>query len=158
MVIREYRPPDRAWAEEHLEAEWGGSLQARRGELVDVLDLPGLVAEVDGEPVGIATYRLDGDECELVFIAAFEYRRGIGTALLEGVREAAIDCRRIWLITTNDNLDALRFYQRRGFRLAAVRLGAVDAAREELKPKIPQVGAFGIRIHDELELELDLLA
>ena len=158
MEIREYRPSDRVWAEEYMEAEWGGPLQARRGDLVDVLDLPGFVAEQGGRPVGIATYRLDGDECELAFIAALEQWRGIGTALLGRVREAATGSGRIWLVTTNDNLDALRFYQRRGFRLAQLRSGAVDRARETLKPRIPQVGAFGVAIRDELELELDLRA
>jgi hypothetical protein len=60
----------------------------------------------------------------------------------------------VWLVTTNDNLDALRFYQRRGFRLAKLRRGAVDAARSRLKPTIPEVGSFGIPIRDEIVLEL----
>lgn len=139
-----------------MEAEWGGALQARRGELHDVLALPGFVVEENGEPRGIATYRVDGGECELAFIEAFEPGRGIGTALLEAVRGAATGCRRLWLVTTNDNLDALRFYQRRGFRIVALRPGAVDEARETLKPRIGRVGAFGIPIRDEFELELVL--
>lgn len=65
-------------------------------------------------------------------------------------------CTRLWLVTTNDNLDALRFYQRRGFRLSRLRPGAVDLSRQTLKPEIPEVGTFGIAIRDELELELDL--
>jgi hypothetical protein len=62
----------------------------------------------------------------------------------------------VWLVTTNDNLVALRFYQRRGFRLSALRPGAVDEARRRLKPAIPDAGAFGIPLRDELELELRL--
>jgi len=154
-VIREYREAeDRAWAEARLNGEWGGALQARRGELLDVLALPGFVAEEDGQPLGIATYRVEGSECELAFIEAFERRHGVGTALLDAVREAAADRRRIWVVTTNDNLDALRFFQRRGFRLASLRSGAVDEARETLKPSIGRVGEHGIPIRDELELEL----
>ena len=65
-------------------------------------------------------------------------------------------CTRLWLVTTNDNVDALRFYQRRGFRLRALRPGAVDEARRELKPEIPEIGDHGIPLRDELELELDL--
>lgn len=155
-MIRPYRASDRAWAEAHLDAEWGGPLQARRGELHDVLALPGFVAEQDGIPRGIATYRPDGAECELAFVEAFEPRRGVGTELLEAVRRAAAGCERIWLVTTNDNLDALRFYQRRGFRLLELRPGAVDEARETLKPGIARVGAYRIPIRDELELELSL--
>jgi hypothetical protein len=65
-------------------------------------------------------------------------------------------CTRLWLITTNDNVDALRFYQRRGFRLAALHAGAVDRSRTRLKPEIPEIGDHGIPLRDEIELELDL--
>jgi ribosomal protein S18 acetylase RimI-like enzyme len=154
MLVREYRELDRAWAEAYMEEEFGGALQARRGELIDVLSLPGFVAEHDGRAIGIVTYRVQDDECELAFIAAFEPHAGLGTALLEALLQAVSACERLWLVTTNDNLDALRFYQRRGFVLSALRPGAVDAAREHLKPRIPAVGAFGIPLRDELELEL----
>jgi ribosomal protein S18 acetylase RimI-like enzyme len=157
-VIREYRKSeDRPWAEGRLDEAWGGALQARRGALLDVLALPGFVAEEGGRPVGIATYRIDGDECELVFLEAFEPRRGIGTALVEAVVGAARGCRRIRVVTTNDNLDALRFYQRRGFRLVELRAGAVDEARRSLEPSIGLVGEAGIPIRDELELARDVL-
>ena len=62
-------------------------------------------------------------------------------------------CASVWLTTTNYNLDALRFYQRRGFRLVRVRPGAVDEARQTMKPEIPEVGSFGIPMRDELDLE-----
>jgi ribosomal protein S18 acetylase RimI-like enzyme len=154
MLIREYRESDRFWAEPFMRDEFGGPLQARRGELIDVLALPGLVAERDGVPLGLVTYRLENDECELAFIASLERHAGVGTALLDAVVEAVAGCERIWLVTTNDNLEALRFYQRRGFVLSALRVGAVDEAREQLKPQISTVGEFGIRLRDELELEL----
>jgi ribosomal protein S18 acetylase RimI-like enzyme len=154
--VRAYRESDRAWAEAFMDEEFGGRLQARRGELIDVLALPGFVAERDGRQVGLVMYRLEGAECELAFIAALEPHKGIGTALLEALLSAVSDCRRIWLVTTNDNLEALRFYQRRGFRLSALRPGSVDRARRLLKPQISTVGAFGIPLRDELQLELRL--
>jgi hypothetical protein len=61
---------------------------------------------------------------------------------------------RLFLITTNDNTHALRFYQRRGLRLCALRPGAVDEARRTLKPEIGEIGNDGIPIHDEVELDL----
>jgi ribosomal protein S18 acetylase RimI-like enzyme len=82
---------------------------------------------------------------------------GTGTALLQAAVRAATaaGCARVWLITTNDNLTALRFYQRRGFRLVAVHAGAVEAARGQ-KPSIPTSGEHGISLRDELQLELPL--
>jgi ribosomal protein S18 acetylase RimI-like enzyme len=154
-VIRDYTPDDdRGWAEAFLEDSFGGAHQARRGELIDVLALSGFVAERSGRAVGLLTYRRDGDECEIAFMAAFERHQGVGTALLDALVAAAAGCTRIWVVTTNDNLEALRFYQRRGFRLAALRAGAVDDARRLLKPQIGVVGEFGIPLRDELELEL----
>jgi GNAT superfamily N-acetyltransferase len=113
-----------------------------------------------GELVGVLTWHPGGDgddTVELSAVAAAEPGRGIGTALLAAFLEAirGSGARRVWLATTNDNLDALAFYQRRGFRLAELRPGAVDAARR-LKPTIPAVGAHGIPMRDELELVLDL--
>jgi ribosomal protein S18 acetylase RimI-like enzyme len=154
MVIRQYRESDdRAWAEAFMHDEFGGPVQARRGELIDVLALPGFVAERNGTPLGLLTYRREEDDCELAFIGALERYEGIGTALVDALVDAVADCRRIWLVTTNDNLGALRFYQRRGFVLSALRPGAVDEARRRLKPEIGTVGDFGIPLRDELELE-----
>lgn len=156
MVIRPYDESDQTWAELLMKESFGGHLQARRGELIDVLALPGFVAEHDDRPVGLLTYRRDHGECELAFIEALERYRGIGTSLVDALRREVADCERIWLVTTNDNLEALRFYQRRGFVLSALRVGAVDDSRRRLKPQISAVGEFGIPIRDEIELELRL--
>jgi ribosomal protein S18 acetylase RimI-like enzyme len=156
VTIRPYRESDRSWAVQLMNDEFGGPLHARRGELIDVLAFPGFFFEQDGRPVGLLTYRRENGDCELVFIGAVERHRGIGTALVDALREEVADCDRIWLVTTNDNLEALRFYQRRGFALAALRVGAVDEARRSVKPQLPRVGEFGIPMRDELELELRL--
>lgn len=131
---------------------------ARRAELVDALDHPAVLAWSVGRLVGAATYVIDGDACEVLTLHAGVRFTGTGTALLEALKEFARDagCRRLWVVTTNDNVDALRFYQRRGFRLAQLRPGAVDASRQELKPEIPRLGAHDIPLRDELELELHL--
>jgi DNA-3-methyladenine glycosylase I len=93
----------------------------------------------------------------LVTLDALQEGRGVGSALLTAVVEQAgrEGCRRLWLVTTNDNLAALRFYQRRGLRIVVVRRCAVDEARR-VKPSIPLTGHDGIPIHDEVELELPL--
>jgi ribosomal protein S18 acetylase RimI-like enzyme len=140
-------------------ARRGAARVARRNQLLDPLDHPALLAEdqQDGRLLGVLTYAVDRDrgQCEVLTIDAERQWRGVGTALLRLVERVAVrqGCRRLWLVTTNDNLDALRFYQRRGFRLAALHRGAVDDSRARLKPEIPEVGAYGIPLRDELELD-----
>jgi GNAT superfamily N-acetyltransferase len=160
--IRSYdASADELWAASFLEGTLGGRLQARRSELIDVL-APGLglVAVLEGDPVGLATYRIDSDAVELTAFAAEPRGHGIGSRLLEALEAVvrAVPRDRLWAVTTNDNIDALAFYQRRGFRLREVRIGAVDAARASLKPAIPPIGAYGIPMHDEFELERRLQA
>ena len=136
----------------------GSRRVARRGELVDPLEHPALLAEDAGRLAGVAGYVPGAERWELLTLHASESRAGVGTALLSALERAATTagCNRLWVVTTNDNLDALRFYQRRGFRLSAIRPGAVDGARERLKPEIPVAGDHGIPLRDELELEKEL--
>ena len=138
-----------------LDAELGGRAQARLGEVHDVLALPGFCAWLGGRILGVATYALDGDRAELAAIAVARGRRfvGIGSALIEAVAStvAAQGGRELWLVTTNDNVDALRLYQRRGFRITRLHSQAIDRARA-LKPTIPLLGRYGIPMRDELIL------
>ena len=156
MIVRPLREGDREWVRETLRQLWGETVVSR-GAVHDPTALPGFVAEEGGDRVGLLTYRVDGADCEVVTIDAFPEGAGAGTALLDAAARAARDagCGRVWLITTNDNLRALRFYQRRGFRLVAVHPDALERSRE-LKPSIPEIGLDGIPLRDELELELVL--
>jgi ribosomal protein S18 acetylase RimI-like enzyme len=156
VIVRPFREGDREWVRETLRELWGETVVSR-GAVHDPTALPGFVAEEGGERVGLLTYRVDGADCEVVTIDAFPEGAGAGTALLDAAARAARDagCGRVWLITTNDNLRALRFYQRRGFRLVAVHPDALERSRE-LKPSIPDIGLDGIPLRDELELELRL--
>lgn len=148
----------RSWAARLLLEQWGSTIMVTRGKAHNLAALPGFVALIDDEPTGLATYRIAAGECELTSLNSLQPGLGVGRALVEAVRRAAeaAACRRLWLITTNDNTPALRFYQRLGFALVAVHRGAVDASRL-IKPEIPAVGLDGIPIRDEIELELLLL-
>ena len=116
---------------EVLEERWGSTEIVSRGRRHPAERLPALVAERSGERCGLLTYRVDHDQLEVVSLDSLQPRQGVGSALLEAVTMVAgsRSCRRAWLVTTNDNLDAIRFYQRRGFRMVAVHPGAVDEAR-----------------------------
>jgi ribosomal protein S18 acetylase RimI-like enzyme/adenylylsulfate kinase-like enzyme len=157
VEVRSREPADDAWAQAMLAENWGSTRVVSRGRIHDAMSLLGFVALLDGRIAGLATYRVDGRECELVTLDSSEEQAGVSTALIEAVKDAARQrgCARVWLITTNDNTHALRFYQRRGFRIVAAYPGAVDASRR-LKPEISALGLDGIPIRDELELELDL--
>ncbi|TQF06151.1 GNAT family N-acetyltransferase [Kitasatospora acidiphila] len=155
--IRAAGPGDRAVIARILADSWGSTVIVVHGDRYDALELPALLAERDGEPAGLLTYRLSADGLEVVSLDALHRGGGTGSALLAAAIEAAgrAGAARLWLVTTNDNLDALRFYQRRGLRITAVNPGAVDRART-VKPAIPLVGEYGIPLHDKLVLELRL--
>lgn len=145
---------DRIRVSRFFESHWCASIVVSRGRVHAVDDLEGFLYEEDGAISGLITYRVDGKELEVVTVDALKQRQGLGTRLLEAVDREAHEgkCTRIWLITTNDNLEALRFFQRRSFSLVAVHRDALTVARK-LKPSIPAIGNFNIPIKDEIELE-----
>lgn len=114
-----------------------------------------MVERRDGQIVGLLTYRIDDEGMEVLTLNAILEGQGIGSSLMLDAIAAARkkQCRRIWLTTTNDMLRAIGFYQRLGFRMVAINVGAVDEARKT-KPQIPSVGERGIEIHDEIVMEL----
>ena len=157
FTIRATDKDDRNWVAQFLDKQWGSTRIVSRGEVYLAHLLPGFVVEQDGERIGLATYRVEGTDCELLTINSLVNGEGIGTALIDAVKHAAQEagCKRLWLITTNDNLNALRFYQKRGFALVAVYPKALDQSRK-LKPEIPLFGLDGIPLRDEIELEMRL--
>jgi ribosomal protein S18 acetylase RimI-like enzyme len=128
-----------------------------RGHVWKPAELPGFAVFDDDDCVGLVTYELDGEACEIVTIDALREGEGVGTALLGAVVDVAqsAGCARVQLLTTNNNVRALAFYQKRGFRLVALAPGAMDEARR-LKPSIPALDSAGLPIRDELHLELPL--
>lgn len=154
FFIRPLAPADRPWAETFLARRWGSAQIVSRGVLHAAGRLPGFLASDGAAPCGLVTYHLQGKACEIVTLDSLVEGIGIGTALVQAVCSVArqAGCRRVWLITTNDNLPALRFYQKRGFRLAAIHRDALDRSRR-LKPEIPPLEWQGIPLRDEIELE-----
>src|SRR3989337_347934 len=127
-MVRPVRAEDRDWIRRFITERWSAEVVAVHGVIYRPHKLPGFVAEQVGDPVGLLTYQVAG---EIITLDSTRPGMGVGTALIEAVREAAraAGCRRLWLVTTNDNLEALRFYQKRGFVLATVHRDAVAAAR-----------------------------
>ena len=157
-IIRERNQSDDAFVAEELCRHWNSTQIWSLGRMYDADGLPGFIAELHGKRVGLATYSAHpgGYQCELVTISSRVENQGVGEALLSAAVLAAGDagCHRIMLTTTNDNVRALQFYQKRGWRLCAIHVGSIDRARALYPDKIPLIGLSGIPVHDELELEL----
>ena len=157
MEARELTIDDRAWAERLVSERFASSRIVSRGVLHDALTLPGLIAESDGVPDGLLQYHVVGAQFEIVVLIAVRPRRGVGRFLLRAAEPVARShgCKRLWLITTNDNRAALSFYPAVGWRQAAVHRGAMRESRR-LKPEIPEFASDGTPIEDEIEFELPL--
>lgn len=141
----------RSWAIEFIRREWGSSIVVSRGKIHDAKTLSGFVALEGNKPIGLLLYTRENNECEIVSLNSLIKGKGIGTKLLQAVKN--IPCRRLWTITTNDNLEALQFYQKRGFVLVTLYPNALEQSRK-LKPEIPLVGKYGIPLRDEIELAI----
>jgi GNAT superfamily N-acetyltransferase len=150
-TISPFGPADAEWAARLLTEAFAAPVVVSRGVLRDPLRLPGFVARSAGVPVGLVTYHVVDGEFEVVSING----PGVGAVLLDAAVDQArrLGCRRAWLVTTNDNVRALRFYQRQGWDLVALHRDAVTEGRR-LKPSIPERGEDGIPLRHELELEL----
>jgi N-acetylglutamate synthase-like GNAT family acetyltransferase len=154
--VRPLDAGDKDWISQLITEHWGAEFMIVHGKTYYPRDLPGFVALKNTDKVGLVTYWLTEKECEIVTLDSLEPSVGIGTALIEAVKDVAREsgCKRVCLTTTNDNLNALRFYQKRGFVLVTIRRDVIKIARQ-YKP-IPLIGANGIPIRDEIELEVTI--
>jgi GNAT superfamily N-acetyltransferase len=157
FIIRPVDSDDKDWISQFITERWGAEFVVAHYEVLHCRDLPGFVATDGEEKVGLLTYTIIGNDCEIVSLDSLRPCTGVGTGLIDAVKGIAIEfgCKRLWLVTTNDNMNALRFYQKRGFVLVKINRKAIEFARS-LKP-IPLIGADGIPLRDEIELEMVLM-
>lgn len=148
---------DHPWLKQFIQDRWGDEKVVVHQTIYYPAELPGWVVSGDDKNLGVLTYQINHPNFEIVTLDSLKEGIGIGTQLIQLARDEALKqgCQRLWLITTNDNLQALHFYQKRGFHLVALYPGAVDEARK-IKPSIPVIAENGCPIRDELELELIL--
>ena len=134
-----------------VEEEWAGPLVVTRGQVYDTWHCPGLIAVDEGELIGYLLYLPKNEEWEILVLHALEKNRGIGTALVDALSEKVKKTggKKLSVVTTNDNIPAIRFYQRRGFSLGEVGFNALEETRK-IKPNVPEIGLEGIRLSHEL--------
>lgn len=153
--LRPITKDDKEWIARVVKKWWGSTDIVTRGQLICVTTLPGFLATLKESPVGVVTYKITGRECEIVTLNSLMNGREIGARLVNEVKKAALSsqCKRLCVITTNDNMRALQFYQAHGFFLVAVHRNALEQSRR-LKKEIPLIGQDGIPLRDEIELEM----
>jgi N-acetylglutamate synthase-like GNAT family acetyltransferase len=158
VQVRRVSDDDRPWIAETLTGAFASPRVVSKGRVIDDASLlDGFVVETDGRSIGCALWSEEDGDAELVAIVTTYRGVGAGVGLLDAViaHARASKWRRLWLITTNDNTDAIRLYQRAGWKWVAWHRDAVAASRA-LKPELPAVGSHGIPIEHEIEFEYPL--
>ena len=157
IQIKRITLEDKKTVLEIVQTLWGDEAIIVHGEVFHTSELAGLKATEGDKIIGILHYQLEEEECEILTLASIKQKQGVGSSLIAEVEKIAKNhgCRVLNLTTTNDNLHALGFYQRRGFHLAALYPGQITITRK-LKPTIPEIGNDNIPIRDELRLEKNL--
>ncbi|MDR1176596.1 MAG: GNAT family N-acetyltransferase [Treponema sp.] len=135
---------------------WGSDIIVSRGNVYKAEDVDGIIAYDKEKIIGLGLYAIKNNSCEIVLLETFIQNTGIGSGIIERIKEIAKakKCKRIWLVTTNNNINALKFYQKRGFHFSNIYINSMEEARK-IKPELPKV-YDGIEIRDEIEFEMKI--
>lgn len=154
MEIRFAQVEEKQKVKELFIREWNSDVMVSKGYPHYVENLEAVFALEADEIVGVLTFDLTNNEAEIVSLDSFDEGRGIGAQLLDFALNhfKSLNLDRIWLITSNDNCHAMRFYQKRGWKMVNIHLNAINEARK-IKPEIPLLGYDGIPILHEIEFE-----
>ncbi len=157
IQIRKITSKDQDQVLEIVNHFWGAAFVVAHGEVFYPQNLAGLAAVEKEKILGICHYQIHDEQCEIITLACLRENCGIGARLIQAVEKAALQAngQKISLITTNDNLNALGFYQKRGFRIKKIFPDQMDVTRK-IKPNLPEYGENGIPLRDEILLEKDL--
>jgi len=157
MRIERITAENRSQINQFILDHWYTQTMIVRGKEIDMTTTDGFFLAEEGQIIGLITYILYNNTMEIMSLDSLRENRGIGSELLGTTIEEAkrLGCRNIVLITTNDNIDALRFYQKRGFDMIHLYHNVMDISRK-LKPEIPLIGSYNIPLRHEIEFEMDL--
>lgn len=152
MIIQVIQEETRRQVNTFFIQHWGSPQMVTSTGVHDCSLLDGFyVANDDHEIIGLITYNIFSQMCEVISLDSLEEGKGIGSRLMQAVEEQAAkqQCKLLTLVTTNDNEGAIRFYHRRGYTISHVIPNAVDLARK-IKPEIPLYNEKGVPIQDEI--------
>ena len=155
--IRKKSLQDTGWINTLMIESWGSDLVALQGRIIHPSELDAFLAEQNGERVGLITYLFIEKTCEIITLNSLQPGLGVGTALIDAVKQAAeaAGCNTLILYTTNDNINGLQFYQKYGFYIEQFIKDGIAPDRK-LKPEIPLKAENGIPIRDYLLLKMSL--
>lgn len=155
--ITEIKTEDKTLVASFISENWGSPIVVTKNKMHNSAELPGFIYKKEEKIIGLITYKIENDDCEIVTLDSKLENKGLGTSLINKVIDFSRKntCKRIWAITTNDNTKAIRFYQKRGFEWNGFYKNAIKESRK-LKPKIPEFGFDSIPIKHEIEFELKL--
>lgn len=157
MIFQEINEQNRLAINQFIQENWYSTVIVIRGKIVDMTLVDGIAVYESNSIIGLITYEIRNDECEILSFDSKHENQGIGTELIKRVIEIARNqgCRKLKLITTNDNINAIKFYQKRGFNMVRLYHNSMDISRK-LKPSIPMIGEYGIPLMHEIEFEMKL--
>lgn len=138
-----------------IRQHWYTTTMIIRGKEIDMTKTEGFYFSKGKDIVGLITYIVYDNILEITSLDSLLENQGIGSKLLKTVIHEAKEkkVQKIVLITTNDNINAIKFYQKRGFDMARLFRNALDISRK-LKPEIPLIGENSIPLRHEIEFEL----
>lgn len=157
IIYRKLQNNDKEWAAKFIQDHWISDIVVVHKTVYYPVKLKGFLAEYKSEKIGLVTFKIVNKNCEIVTLNSIRENKGVGTRLVKKIIGLARKekCKKVWLMTTNDNIKAIYFYQKLGFQLLKVYPNAVEESRK-FKPDIPESGENGIPIRDELEFCLDI--
>lgn len=152
--ITKIKPEHKDLIATFISDNWGSNIVVTKGIIHKVNELCGFISIKDGQIIGLITFDIIDKECEIVTLDSRISNRGLGTQLINRVIKIAKQnkCIRIWSVTTNDNVRAIGFYQKRNFEWVGFYKNAIENSRK-MKPEIPEFGNDGIPIKHEIEFE-----
>lgn len=158
IIIKNAGSEDKQWVKQILIKYWSSVFIVTQGKIHKADEYKALIACYEKLRTGLLVYHINNSEIEIISLSSEIEKLGIASSLLDYLIKLGCqnNCKRIKLITTNDNIKALRFYQKRGFILSNIYINAVNEVSRKLKPEIPLKGMNGIPIRDEIELEYQL--
>jgi len=154
ITLREIKSTDQEWIKKISLDLWNSVKIVSQHKIYYTDKLSGILALYQDTRAGLLLYSIDQPTLNIISLNTLFENIGIGSKLIERIEKIGIKkkLKKVRVTTTNDNIDALRFYQAKGFQIIKVNVDIMNKYRK-LKPELPKLGFYNIEIRDEFVLE-----